>query len=191
MRRIQRLERRVLRLEPIRSALPVNVLTVASSAASSSPASATTTSPLLALAWRWTTTKSPGMIPASIMLSPLTRRRNSSFPRRQGLGHGDVVLDVLLGEKRAARSDLAHERKYSDLPRLARCRASSPTSSSALGLVGSRLDVPGLLELGEVDVDGRRRREPDLGADLAHRRRVPVLCARTRRRSRRSLAVAC
>src|SRR5919197_4478035 len=62
------------------------VLTVASSAVSSSPASAATMSPFRTSCWRRNTTKSPSSIPAPIMESPFTRRRNSSPPRASGSG---------------------------------------------------------------------------------------------------------
>ena len=52
---------------------------------------------------------------------------------------------------------------------------SRPTSSSARGLVGSRLQQTGALEVREVCVHGRGRCEADGLADLPHRRRVAVL----------------
>ena len=48
---------------------------------SSSPASATTISPLRASCARWTMTRSPSRMPASIIDSPLTRSRKSPFAR--------------------------------------------------------------------------------------------------------------
>ena len=51
-----------------------------------------------------------------------------------------------------------------------------PTRLSARGLAGSRREEPEALEVGEVCVDGRGRRESYGRADLAHGRRVAVLC---------------
>ena len=70
----------------MRSVLAEERLTVASSADSSSPASATTISPFRASCCRCTTTKSPSRIPALIIESPLTRRRNVAALRTSGSG---------------------------------------------------------------------------------------------------------
>ena len=77
------------------------------------------------------------------MLSPLTRRRNSSPPARERLGHRQVVLDVLLREERPAGRDLADEREDAHLAHVrhdtdAPAARSRPMSSSARGFVGSR-----------------------------------------------------
>jgi len=58
-------------------------------------------------------------MPAPVIESPLTRSRNPR-PARERLGHGQIIVDVLLGEKRRARCDLPEERKLVLLSALAR-----------------------------------------------------------------------
>jgi hypothetical protein len=85
----------------------------------------------------------------------------------------DVLLDVLLGEHRRARGDLADDRQ------------SSPIAHRLLRLVDEQLDrprlariapqQPDLLEVRQMRMHRRRRGQSDRLADVAHRRRVAVL----------------
>ena len=68
-----------------------------------------------------------------------SRRRRATAARARA----SVVLDVLLGEQRAAGRDLADERQLRARSSAApRAPARAPTSSSARGFVGSRLRSP-------------------------------------------------
>ena len=123
---------------------------------------------------RRTTTKSPSRMPASIIESPLTRRRNSSPPRASGSGtarYSSTFCSASSGPP-AAISPTSGSRWTSAACAAARLRVAAQLERARLGRVA--LDQPGALEVREVRVHGRRRGEPDRLADLAHRRRVAV-----------------
>ena len=133
-----------------------------------------------------TTTMSPSRMPASIIDSPLTRRRKSAS-RPSGSGTAISSSIVLLGEQRAAGGDLAERAAASALDdgglvgaRLA--PAADELDRARLRRVAS--EQAGALEVREVGVHGRRRGEPDGLADLATR----SADSRARRRSRRGTA---
>ena len=113
--------------------------TVASSAVSSSPARATTISPSRASWARRTTTMSPSRMPASIIESPLTRSRKS--PRRVS---GTAISSSTFSS--ASRGPPAaiwpSSGSLGNSATAVWTLFSRPTSSSALGLVGSRRSSP-------------------------------------------------
>ena len=115
-------------------------------------------------------------MPASIIDSPLTRSRKSPFVER---GERDVLLDVLLGEQRAAGGDLAERAAGARRRRSTAAAGSGSRALAADQLERARLgrvaaEQAGALEVRQVRVDGRGRGEADPLADLAHRRRVAV-----------------
>jgi hypothetical protein len=91
------------------------------------------------------------------------------------LRDGDVLLDVLLGEQRPARGDLADERQPVDVGRAPALGLRVPAELQRTRLGRVALDQAGALEVREVRVHRGRRGEPDRLSDLAHRRRVAVL----------------
>ena len=86
----------------------------------------------------------------------------------EALGHGQVLLDVLIGEDRRPGGDAPdHRHRHRRRARL------GEGHGSGLGRVLSQEALA--LEVRELRVHARRRREPDGLADLADRRRVPPL----------------
>ena len=117
-------------------------------------------------------------MPASIIDSPWTRSRKSPFVD-DGIGTYSSMCCSASSGPPAAICPTSGRRVTSsvagsDAGAGRASRRSRPISSSARGLVGSRLSRPGALEVRKVRVHRRRRREPDVLADLAHRRRVAV-----------------
>ena len=112
--------------------------------------------------------KSPLRMPASAMESPCDAQHEVVVVAAQEAGHVDELLDVLLGEDGHAGGDLADERQRARRPQ---ARA---TRSRARGLLGSRLMSPRRSRLARCacTVEGDDRSQ--LGADLAHRRRIAV-----------------
>ena len=92
--------------------------------------------------------------------------------------HLDVVLDVLLGEHRLARGDSAHHGQPGphDATHALHGAAHRPVEEldrARLGRVAPQ--QPDLLQVGQVGVHRRGRRQPDGLADVPHRGRVSVL----------------
>src|SRR4029077_6137558 len=96
----------------------------------------------------------------------------------RGRGHGDVVLDALLGEERATGGDLAEDRQTPDVGSLGGGRIGLVTLAAdqleRARLRRIALQQTGPLEVREMRVNGRRGGEPDLLADLAHSRGIAV-----------------
>ena len=93
-------------------------------------------------------------------------------------GTVDVLLDVLLGEHRLAGGDRAEQRQPfgRPMPRIAADgvadRAVEQLDRARLGRVAPQQADP--LEVRQVRMHRRRRREPDRLPDVAHRRRIAV-----------------
>src|SRR5581483_284104 len=91
------------------------------------------------------------------------------------LGDADVALDRLLGEQRPAGGDLPEHREHVRLrgrPRRPAPLAPDELERARLRRVAPQEPCP--LEVRQVRVDRRRRREPDRLTDLANGRRIPV-----------------
>ena len=151
------------------------VLTVASSADSSSPTSATTISPARASACLRTTTMSPSRMPGLDHRVALHAKEEVGVAAER-LGNGDLVLDRLLGEQRTAGGDPSDERQRRHRTRSRSRRLLAPPSDE-LDRARLRRVAPqqaGALEVREMRVHGRRGGEPDGVADLPNGRWIAV-----------------
>ncbi len=111
---------------------------------------------------------------------PLHAEQELLAAARERVRHGQMVLDVLLGEQRPSGCDLADDWQHAHLAHVGYGHGGSGRRALAFHeLERPRLrrvaaQVSRALEVGQVGVHGRRRGKPDGLSDLAHGGRIAV-----------------
>ena len=131
-------------------------------------------SPFRASSRRCTTIVSPSRIPASIIESPwIVSRKSAPRPIDSGTATTSSTFSSASSGEPAATRPSSGRRGTSEAAAASTRRW--PVELDRAGLRRVALDQPDALEVREMGVYGRGRREADLLADLAHGRRVAVV----------------